>query len=159
MLLFALVQAHNGAGNLAHQVATEVRRLQVQFQGDLAQQVQRRARGKVHVEDLVEAWIERSGEHARGGGLACAHFAGDQTYAVMLSQELQPRPDLVPGLGGEELFGVGAVGKGHLLKTEKGFPHDYCSFVSQGRSEEHTSELQSLAYLVCRLLLEKKKIT
>src|SRR2546425_4919491 len=27
----------------------------------------------------------------------------------------------------------------------------------QKRSEEHTSELQSLAYLVCRLLLEKKK--
>src|SRR2546425_3638118 len=26
------------------------------------------------------------------------------------------------------------------------------------RSEEHTSELQSLAYLVCRLLLEKKKV-
>src|SRR5205823_9432885 len=26
-----------------------------------------------------------------------------------------------------------------------------------GRSEEHTSELQSLAYLVCRLMLEKKK--
>src|SRR5687767_15329715 len=30
--------------------------------------------------------------------------------------------------------------------------------ISPGRSEEHTSELQSLAYLVCRLLLEKKKI-
>src|SRR2546425_1727651 len=29
--------------------------------------------------------------------------------------------------------------------------------VSATRSEEHTSELQSLAYLVCRLLLEKKK--
>src|SRR5205823_13472515 len=28
---------------------------------------------------------------------------------------------------------------------------------STPRSEEHTSELQSLAYLVCRLLLEKKK--
>src|SRR5205823_9677145 len=28
---------------------------------------------------------------------------------------------------------------------------------SSRRSEEHTSELQSLAYLVCRLLLEKKK--
>src|SRR2546425_7065407 len=27
----------------------------------------------------------------------------------------------------------------------------------KARSEEHTSELQSLAYLVCRLLLEKKK--
>src|SRR2546425_6516247 len=29
--------------------------------------------------------------------------------------------------------------------------------VDRDRSEEHTSELQSLAYLVCRLLLEKKK--
>src|SRR3989441_3190479 len=31
--------------------------------------------------------------------------------------------------------------------------------ISRTRSEEHTSELQSLAYLVCRLLLEKKKKT
>src|SRR2546425_7725766 len=31
------------------------------------------------------------------------------------------------------------------------------SAAGPGRSEEHTSELQSLAYLVCRLLLEKKK--
>src|SRR3712207_1968559 len=31
------------------------------------------------------------------------------------------------------------------------------SEVSVGRSEEHTSELQSRQYLVCRLLLEKKK--
>src|SRR5205823_13973659 len=30
---------------------------------------------------------------------------------------------------------------------------------AEARSEEHTSELQSLAYLVCRLLLEKKKTT
>src|SRR3989441_12436084 len=29
--------------------------------------------------------------------------------------------------------------------------------INSKRSEEHTSELQSLAYLVCRLLLEKKK--
>src|SRR5229473_4142105 len=36
---------------------------------------------------------------------------------------------------------------------------DLCSqpTISRLRSEEHTSELQSLAYLVCRLLLEKKK--
>src|SRR5687767_15390706 len=33
---------------------------------------------------------------------------------------------------------------------------DY-EFYDVNRSEEHTSELQSLAYLVCRLLLEKKK--
>src|SRR5205823_11881479 len=38
---------------------------------------------------------------------------------------------------------------------------DVCRLLCHGitviRSEEHTSELQSLAYLVCRLLLEKKK--
>src|SRR5205823_12045372 len=32
-----------------------------------------------------------------------------------------------------------------------------CAQIGLFRSEEHTSELQSLAYLVCRLLLEKKK--
>src|SRR5205823_13773601 len=32
-----------------------------------------------------------------------------------------------------------------------------CAVSLPSRSEEHTSELQSLAYLVCRLLLEKKK--
>src|SRR3712207_3619303 len=41
-------------------------------------------------------------------------------------------------LDGEELLGLGRI------------PH-------AGRSEEHTSELQSRQYLVCRLLLEKKK--
>src|SRR3712207_8307347 len=33
----------------------------------------------------------------------------------------------------------------------------FCAY--QARSEEHTSELQSRQYLVCRLLLEKKKTT
>src|SRR6185437_674478 len=35
-------------------------------------------------------------------------------------------------------------------------PLPICRGASGARSEEHTSELQSLAYLVCRLLLEKK---
>src|SRR5687767_15894666 len=34
----------------------------------------------------------------------------------------------------------------------------YPNPLESDRSEEHTSELQSLAYLVCRLLLEKKNI-
>src|SRR2546425_550917 len=36
---------------------------------------------------------------------------------------------------------------------------DHVGRLNTWRSEEHTSELQSLAYLVCRLLLEKKKRT
>src|SRR3712207_7209200 len=35
--------------------------------------------------------------------------------------------------------------------------HHHAEIGEQGRSEEHTSELQSRQYLVCRLLLEKKK--
>src|SRR3712207_6943984 len=35
--------------------------------------------------------------------------------------------------------------------------YEHCSYFTPGRSEEHTSELQSRQYLVCRLLLEKKK--
>src|SRR5699024_12754140 len=36
---------------------------------------------------------------------------------------------------------------------------DWLQHIAQGRSEEHTSELQSRFDLVCRLLLEKKKKT
>src|SRR2546425_12084816 len=43
------------------------------------------------------------------------------------------------------------IGKFHLKRTAPKVTED------RVRSEEHTSELQSLAYLVCRLLLEKKK--
>src|SRR2546425_9065051 len=45
----------------------------------------------------------------------------------------------------------GRWGSGHDVQTQAVVP------VGIARSEEHTSELQSLAYLVCRLLLEKKK--
>src|SRR2546425_5032265 len=53
------------------------------------------------------------------------------------------------------LLRVGAPRYGQLL----GIPGSLESpEVAHSRSEEHTSELQSLAYLVCRLLLEKKKM-
>src|SRR3712207_8085568 len=54
------------------------------------------------------------------------------------------------GLG--EAHHPGAVGSEELLETVE---EDAASGL--GRSEEHTSELQSRQYLVCRLLLEKKK--
>src|SRR2546425_8339704 len=47
------------------------------------------------------------------------------------------------------------IGNGTQIKT----PLGPATVTYQQRSEEHTSELQSLAYLVCRLLLEKKKKT
>src|SRR2546425_8516713 len=42
-------------------------------------------------------------------------------------------------------------------RTAVDFFHAVARRFHEERSEEHTSELQSLAYLVCRLLLEKKK--
>src|SRR2546425_7674637 len=45
-----------------------------------------------------------------------------------------------------------------LLFAVAGSEHGvFLRLFPERRSEEHTSELQSLAYLVCRLLLEKKK--
>src|SRR5437763_3812523 len=44
-----------------------------------------------------------------------------------------------------------------LLITAPRFSPGTIFFASSTRSEEHTSELQSPMYLVCRLLLEKKK--
>src|SRR5687767_15255593 len=52
------------------------------------------------------------------------------------------------------------LGDGVYLRERRagaGLPEDAVAR-RHARSEEHTSELQSLAYLVCRLLLEKKKI-
>src|SRR2546425_11547799 len=42
-------------------------------------------------------------------------------------------------------------------KAYSAFAAEFLDSIQGLRSEEHTSELQSLAYLVCRLLLEKKK--
>src|SRR5438045_9509016 len=51
----------------------------------------------------------------------------------------------------------GPVDRGHHHRARARHPHDVHHHVRpRGRSEEHTSELQSLRHLVCRLLLEKK---
>src|SRR2546425_13190827 len=64
---------------------------------------------------------------------------------------------------GEELTDfAGLVAAGAVAFSDDGRPVKTAALMKQAlekaqRSEEHTSELQSLAYLVCRLLLEKKK--
>src|SRR5205823_14143359 len=54
---------------------------------------------------------------------------------------------------------LGSTAGDNLLVRSNGLSGDQANLVVRyERSEEHTSELQSLAYLVCRLLLEKKNI-
>src|SRR5258705_3114999 len=45
-----------------------------------------------------------------------------------------------------------------VIGNVKGLQDPYRNPTTQKRSEEHTSELQSLRHLVCRLLLEKKQL-
>src|SRR3712207_6988850 len=60
------------------------------------------------------------------------------------------------------LIGANGAGKTTLLRTISGLlrpTKGSVHFTPRARSEEHTSELQSRQYLVCRLLLEKKNKT
>src|SRR3712207_7083153 len=56
---------------------------------------------------------------------------------------------------------AGSLDEDYLIPLGRGYPlfrRAVCKeFIHKIRSEEHTSELQSRQYLVCRLLLEKKK--
>src|SRR5438045_9185243 len=52
---------------------------------------------------------------------------------------------------------IGIVAVNTLLSASTGFVMAMVLTDAKYRSEEHTSELQSLRHLVCRLLLEKKK--
>src|SRR3989441_6664292 len=60
------------------------------------------------------------------------------------------------GFGGKHALDVGCGG-GILAESLAAEGAVVTGVDPSERSEEHTSELQSLAYLVCRLLLEKKK--
>src|SRR3712207_7586607 len=64
----------------------------------------------------------------------------------------------VIGLGAWQLGGDwGTVTEDDSLAVLHAAVDAGVSFIDTARSEEHTSELQSRQYLVCRLLLEKKK--
>src|SRR2546425_1857369 len=69
--------------------------------------------------------------------------AGQSTYISLIRRRSRPIVSRAPAPSGI-----------HLHKSAGRVPRR-----TRNRSEEHTSELQSLAYLVCRLLLEKKKKT
>src|SRR2546425_6177536 len=82
--------------------------------------------------------------------------AAQQEYAVVFPEyyfgqifEAKHQPGTVAYSRGLELQ--------LLQETTDEMARNGCKKVIIVRSEEHTSELQSLAYLVCRLLLEKKK--
>jgi len=61
------------------------------------------------------------------------------------------------GLSGVGLTSIKEMWEYHDLQRTSVARSEYEKMIRKTRSEEHTSELQSPMYLVCRLLLEKKK--
>src|SRR2546425_6216531 len=88
----------------------------------------------VPLSEAGEARAQRLASFLKDSGISAIYvtdFVRTNKTAEPLSRELKMAPTVLP----------------------KGDP----AALVERRSEEHTSELQSLAYLVCRLLLEKKK--
>src|SRR5258706_2749675 len=67
--------------------------------------------------------------------------------------------DLSEGSSTGRAIVIGPYLRARHVRKEGSSPDGAKRIPGKARSEEHTSELQSLTNLVCRLLLEKKKIT
>src|SRR5438445_1980478 len=104
------------------------------------------------------------------GGLAAfidAEHALDPGYAKKLGVDLDDLLVSQPDSGEEGLTICETLGRSNALDVividsvaalvPKAELEGEMGMATMGRSEEHTSELQSRQYLVCRLLLEKKK--
>src|SRR2546425_2367809 len=82
---------------------------------------------------------QKSAHHVAGGGDHGYHTEYGREGALVFADQHD---------GSEHRNGIKRVRERHQWRVQQR---------RNPRSEEHTSELQSLAYLVCRLLLEKKK--
>src|SRR3712207_7643091 len=94
--------------------------------------------------------------------MICSFFffndtATTEIYTLSLHDALPILPGLHDMVDGRRVFKDGAVKAVSAPLRRPELPQDDGEFVMKPRSEEHTSELQSRQYLVCRLLLEKKK--
>src|SRR3989454_6897053 len=87
-----------------------------------------------------------------------ADFTGSITvYSAGASDNASPTNTIVgANTGLNNPFGIARDGAGNLYVANN-FGSSSITVYAPGRSEEHTSELQSPCNLVCRLLLEKKK--
>src|SRR5437899_5138303 len=109
--------------------------------------------------------VLRGASVAVGGGevaaLVGASGVGKSTLLHLLGALDRPTAGRVL-FEGEDVFGRGEAGLVRYRRHQIGFVFQFYNLLGEmtaleNRSEEHTSELQSLRHLVCRLLLEKKK--
>src|SRR5437762_6636623 len=89
-------------------------------------------------------------------GIRDTSVTGVQTCALPISGGLDQQV-LVVLRARPVAAGLGAAEQAERLDALPGLQRVHEPDAAEPRSEEHTSELQSPMYLVCRLLLEKKK--
>src|ERR1035438_1431740 len=95
-------------------------------------------------EDLPPRMLRVRARFAAGGLRVLRESAQSGAHHAAMAEAKAELPHVVPGTHSD------AQGRRDRLP-------DPLAGVAVSRSEEHTSELQSLRHLVCRLLLEKKK--
>src|SRR5687767_9785177 len=110
-----------------------------------------------------EKFVPRGGPDGGNGGLGGSVYAvADPHRNTLVHFQFNPEHKAQRGGNGAGALRTGRGGKDLDIPVPVGtliYRKDPESGEREQRSEEHTSELQSLAYLVCRLLLEKKKKT
>src|SRR5690625_5605749 len=85
------------------------------------------------------------------GTIVGAAYLGIALYVVPMAGQIAAAQDDITGVVSSVLGGVAMAIAGLILERHCEVPPP-----TDGRSEEHTSELQSRGHLVCRPLLEKK---
>src|SRR3989441_5997061 len=122
--------------------------------------------GEDGLHDRLRAALQRSAAAPRPRRVRGLHHARPAAEAAPIREDRRQEPGADPAPFGEAAPVRGARGVGggpaRRVRGRPARPGDVRREPHPGRaqrlrSEEHTSELQSLAYLVCRLLLEKKK--
>src|SRR3989441_6135981 len=101
---------------------------------------------------MYESGLDRPPHRLLGSREDHGPVSDQDRVEIVLEQPLQGFLGLVhvgEPVGRQQIELAGRSADQRVAEDQVAFAH---------RSEEHTSELQSLAYLVCRLLLEKKKI-
>src|SRR5687767_11073468 len=173
-------QVFYGERDLAHLSARKLREqrrhLQIIFQDPYASLNPRMTIGQIvgepletfglakgrEAEQRVQELLETVGLSKRFIKRYPHEFSGGQRQRIGIARALAVDPDFI--VADEPISALDVSIQAQImnllekLRREKNLTYLFISHDLRAiRSEEHTSELQSLAYLVCRLLLEKKK--